>query len=538
MVKENASLLATITEKQEGKICFFVDEVSQAEALLPVDSVKLVFRDKCEDPLVIFSHDETFNVVRVLEHGYDPGVGLHPLVYVVHLAFSQHRPLLLTPDIVWLTIAQGFAHHINYNSEALRSRFVKHKDKLTLQIEAQQLSNTKDWSDAIDNWIEKIFTHIDPVVHKMMICDFTTTTSNSRTVSQIIIMDSFQKYFDYRAVCICGIPQITLKGTVEDWGNIKERVQEMVQYDLSWWAERLLPICDEFIATAEGKPNLAFWQSIYKPQDIYGGELINGWLADLFPYCKDNITEAPTLRNRIFTKPRTELAINDGISPNLIPVGLSQVPFVLETRQDKQCLKLVGGFIGVCQDESNRQLYPEIGWAVVEQDNFSQLLPIIEKVFTKQNSVDLSVDERLPEMPKELIQFLEEFGTGTFFTDTETFWAIRQITDFTPLEIVEVNSYVTQFIDLKDGRCVCYDFVLKRIGDTKDDYKYLDELWLIVGKPGTCKTQYNDNQKILEESVVIAKGFEQFFERMIQANGSYYFDLPEFVPDDTIDSMR
>ena len=73
---------------------------------------------------------------------------------------------------------------------------------------------------------------------------------------------------------------------------------------------------------------------------------------------------------------------------------------------------------------------------------------------------------------------------------------------------------------------------------TKDDYKYLDELWLIVGKPDTCKTQYNDSHKILENPIVIAKGIEQFFERMIQANGDYYFDLPDFVPDDTIDSMR
>src|SRR5579871_1790356 len=36
----------------------------------------------------------------------------HPLIDSVHTAFSQHRPLLLSPDSIWLVLAQGFAHHI------------------------------------------------------------------------------------------------------------------------------------------------------------------------------------------------------------------------------------------------------------------------------------------------------------------------------------------------------------------------------------------------------------------------------------------
>ncbi|WP_272427393.1 DUF4419 domain-containing protein [Polyangium jinanense] len=40
----------------------------------------------------------------VVDHG-----PTHALLGAVHLAFAQHRPLVLSPDAVWLTIAQGVA---------------------------------------------------------------------------------------------------------------------------------------------------------------------------------------------------------------------------------------------------------------------------------------------------------------------------------------------------------------------------------------------------------------------------------------------
>jgi hypothetical protein len=34
---------------------------------------------------------------------------IHPLLAAVHVAFAEHRPLVLSPDTIWLTIAQGTA---------------------------------------------------------------------------------------------------------------------------------------------------------------------------------------------------------------------------------------------------------------------------------------------------------------------------------------------------------------------------------------------------------------------------------------------
>ena len=59
-------------------------------------------------------------------------VRYQPLLAAVYTAFSDHRPLVLTPDAVWITIAQGVAHHMAIHGEELRSRFVAHSGKLNL----------------------------------------------------------------------------------------------------------------------------------------------------------------------------------------------------------------------------------------------------------------------------------------------------------------------------------------------------------------------------------------------------------------------
>eukprot|EP01050_Picozoa_sp_SAG11_P018076 SAG11_NODE_2680_length_3104_cov_1.455241_2_plen_105_part_00 len=34
----------------------------------------------------------------------------------VHAAFYGHHPLVLSPDVIWLTIAQGLANHVDQNA--------------------------------------------------------------------------------------------------------------------------------------------------------------------------------------------------------------------------------------------------------------------------------------------------------------------------------------------------------------------------------------------------------------------------------------
>src|SRR5215469_729642 len=148
---------------------------------------------------------------------------LHPLIQSVHLAFSDHRPLVLTPDCIWLTIIQGFTHHVLENAEALRHRLVRHEGKKQLCVETESLSPDL-WPSFMSSFSGLIRENSDPILHETLLCEFSTTTPAIKTAYEVALMDTYQRYFDYGLICVCGIPEITLQGTVEDWQRIRDRI--------------------------------------------------------------------------------------------------------------------------------------------------------------------------------------------------------------------------------------------------------------------------------------------------------------------------
>src|SRR6185312_5760768 len=139
---------------------------------------------------------------------------------------------VLTPDALWITIAQGFAHHIANHAEALRSSVVQHKGQKTLEATTVELQSPRHWAEVVQQWSDGIRQHVEGDLYQLMICDFSTTSPVIRTASQVVMMDAFQQYFDFELSCICGIPSITVKGSVDDWVRIRERVDVMANFHL------------------------------------------------------------------------------------------------------------------------------------------------------------------------------------------------------------------------------------------------------------------------------------------------------------------
>ena len=50
----------------------------------------------------------------------------------------------------------------------------------------------------------------DVNIVKVFEANFTTTTPNDRLVSQLILMSSVQKYFNFNTYIACGIPEVKL----------------------------------------------------------------------------------------------------------------------------------------------------------------------------------------------------------------------------------------------------------------------------------------------------------------------------------------
>jgi hypothetical protein len=350
-----------------------------------------------------------------------------------------------------------------------------------------------------------------------------------------VLMNTFQRYFDYRELTICGIPTVTLTGTPDDWQRIRERIEVLAEYDLEWWVARLRPICDALVQTAAGQPPLSFWQAIYKPEAAYGGDVVTGWVADLFPYLNDPIRRAPTLQNPILLRPRSTLTANEGLAIDQFPAGICEVMCHLDELDGSSTpTRLIGGLVGVRQlNEGELAVVP--GWAVGTVDPFTALLDHLELHGERAAPIEWSRQRSIVELPKEALQLLATFHGTTLFAGTGHSWRVREVNEVDRYEVVEPNEHVAVFMDLDDGRVVgtCWRSLFSSNAFDRI-FKRSTGLWVVVGWPrADTRERYRTERPVLlvDETLVIAKSFKAFVKRVLAAHGAYYFDAPGFTPD-------
>jgi hypothetical protein len=300
---------------------------------------------------------------------------IHPFVAAVHDAFADHRPLVLSPDDVWLCIAQGFATHVVQNAEALRDRFVRHQGQQTLTVERHEFvrgAASNDWTGVFAELSHQIAAHVGGQ-RNLVVASFSTTGPIEKAASEVVLAAAMQKYFAYRLLTMCGIPRITLLGTPADWAAIEDRVRVLAEYQLAWWTDALLPIVAMLRRSAEGAPDVKLWQSLYKRDNESGtGETITGWINVLFPYTLDLQTQqlAP---NRNVAEWSDRPFRNTALSA--IPNGLSIAPFTWSYLGTEIAMEFVAGFLAEAFDAETGSVRPAIGWAVREASAAPQPRP-------------------------------------------------------------------------------------------------------------------------------------------------------------------
>ncbi|RIB10012.1 hypothetical protein C2G38_1887320, partial [Gigaspora rosea] len=205
-------------------------------------------------------------------------------------AYNHHKHLRLSPDDVWLTISQGVSEHINRNPEKFRNRFVQHEGKKKLLIQVGDIiSGTTfegNWPVAINRLVTAADKHVEKMdIKNLLECNFSTTTSNSLTASRIVLLDSVKSYFKYSFSTLCGIPKVTLEGTLEDWMKLQEKVVHLrkLNLELDFWLDRLEPVIWNLVATYRGEVDEDFWGRIVKIDKVFGsggGTFVSGWLMN------------------------------------------------------------------------------------------------------------------------------------------------------------------------------------------------------------------------------------------------------------------
>ncbi|CAB9526290.1 unknown protein [Seminavis robusta] len=251
--------------------------------------------------------------------------GANGLVMAMVTAFAQHLPLELSPDLIWIAISYAFAKHVDRNAEALRKNFVQHEGKKRLFLETDSSfamsrggdpdtgASDKEWETQIlPDFSSQIKDHIGKTTHEAIASSFTTTTATAKACHEITLMSAMKNYHTYGMGTRCGIPQITLLGTDDDWVELRARAEHlgrlMTKEFSEYWMPVLLPLLDEFVESYKGNVNHGFWQSMVKLRDTGGGSGSHSFWVDSNPVPLSGIwqsqCEPQTLARDVLLWPR------------------------------------------------------------------------------------------------------------------------------------------------------------------------------------------------------------------------------------------
>lgn len=358
-------------EHEHQRIVIDIEELDPPKKILPTANYDAILKQTLAEQNMskfrIVAHNR---MASPLVYGYE-----HPFFNGMYMAYAEHRPFVLSPDALWLVICQGFAQHVDHNAEALRHLFVDFEGKRTLTVYNEVINldkpDSRQWEKVFPEFTKQIAGYTSDSLVNMLTADFTTTTTVSRAASQLTIMATFKDYFDYELIAICGIPQVILEGTPEDWQSIVDRVEWLRRYQLDWWVDEMLPVLRKIVLAAQGEVDRDFWRGIFKIHELPGGgcgapsSLADGWIVKFFPYnnldfrAYDWKDEPPeTFRNNL--QSLYDVASN-------LPPEITAVPLQFISVNDTTMLQLCAGFVGLTQDKKTYALCPQIGWFIIRK---------------------------------------------------------------------------------------------------------------------------------------------------------------------------
>lgn len=360
-------------------ITFTVANVKLAPTLLKTDSAKKLFENKTGYK-VLFCPPQ--HAKQVYVNAFN-----NVLIQTLQECYDNHRPLVLTPDVIWLAICQGVSIHMNEKFDSLKTIVFKSTEVIDLTVRQDSLQyNASSWQALVDGLANKTKEHTKDDFYDFFVADFSTTTPINTTVYQITLLESLKKGFTYIGESGCGIPSITIKGTKQDWETILKRLELLPKIGMDNWAQQLKPVIQEFINVYDHKIDNAFWNDIYKNAHEYNAFYISGWIIKLFPYIKYLKSTGTYYEARDATRATEYYKPNPYIDGNLyyesalstdhFGTGIAKinVTWMNHFTGKKKNMLVFGGFMAMKQ-YPDKSLEPLITWVICDQQKKAAIRP-------------------------------------------------------------------------------------------------------------------------------------------------------------------
>jgi hypothetical protein len=302
------------------------------------DTTPSTLKQKAEPFNIILSNDKVVRTSynKILDGSNNQVIKSHYYNGFVGLfieAYNRHLNVSIRPDDVWISILIQFSKYVNRHAENLRNKFVDFKDKKTLEVVFNTNMENVPYDIFIKNINTMIHNNLNNDIEDWIMPNFSTTDNNDEIVCGALLMTICKNYFNYVCVCMCGIPQITLLGNIEDWQNLQNKIKKLIDFDIDGsmksWSKNLSVIIDKFIQSFTN-PDIEWWNSVRMEMGGSGSPRINGWIIEFMRFDNDG-----------------KYHYNDVMDTADIPVALANTPFkIIDVDCKEYDSTLIVGSIG------------------------------------------------------------------------------------------------------------------------------------------------------------------------------------------------
>lgn len=334
-------------------------------------------------------------------------------------AYNTHLGLELSPNIIWMAIAQAIVLHVDKYSD--------HYKKLT-DIHRCDLKFNRDLTDTKQtDWNEFVTDLYDQLTHKTKTSGPTEEFNTNNILSKIATAPTPET--PHNTSLHCEYSGLILRGTIREWEQLldktlaklsdlenynkknpykiaKEKTQtydnrnhNTPQTDISTWQPKIMRTLTIMIktrmATTWDQTLNTFWskaliQSVYEAGMRY--KYIQGWLRDFFPYG----------RNLKFT------GHSDHIDLTNIPSGKVSMPATIHNGENKTDIEIETGFISYRCNTAG-YVSPQIGTIIYDKEKKNIQWNDSEHMRLPMRSTNvrsISSDESLEELKQSINEML------------------------------------------------------------------------------------------------------------------------------------
>eukprot|EP01127_Copromyxa_protea_P014547 TRINITY_DN407_c0_g1_i1.p1 TRINITY_DN407_c0_g1~~TRINITY_DN407_c0_g1_i1.p1 ORF type:complete len:349 (-),score=57.76 TRINITY_DN407_c0_g1_i1:87-1133(-) len=278
------------------------------------------------------------------------------------MAYNEHYHLVLSPDTVWIAINVALASYIDRHAEEMRSTFVSHEGKKQLTVSGSGTISTANYDLLIDALSAEIDKNTKGDIREWVECDFSTSTQLTRTVSKIVLMGAMKNYFSYKMCLMCGLPKVTLLGTIDDWKKIRTRVDKLATFqsdELTHWSTVLGSVLDHFVDAFDGNIDKDWWNSIaHRTGGGSGPRYLEGWILAFSPWNDAGHFVLDTVE-------QCKKGIYGRMNTVDVPSCAVQVPVTIDDNGVEYKTNFYAGLLSTQLVEADT-LAPNVGWVLID----------------------------------------------------------------------------------------------------------------------------------------------------------------------------